>query len=67
MVELAIVDVEDVAVVPELALPEQGLEDDRFIFPASLLFPPDIPAVRDMSLAVPSVNGNFPPRGDLRL
>lgn len=68
MVVLATVDVEDVAVVVSaITLPVLPVDEDTLTFPASLSVPPDIPVVRDPSLVVLSVNGNFPPRGDLRL
>lgn len=80
-VALAAVDVEDVAVVLS-ALPEAVafvaaaaataaaaalFVEILELFGSLLAPPPDMPAIRDPSLAVPSANGNFPPRGDRRL
>lgn len=66
-VALAAVEVDDVAAFSVLAVAALPAFDEALALFGSLFVPPDIPAIRDPSLAVPSENGNFPPRGDLRL
>lgn len=67
MVVLIAVEVEEIAELSLLPFPATAIEERLVLLLASLFVPPDIPEVRDPSLTLPSENGNFPPRGDLRL
>jgi len=72
-VVLAVVEVEEVAVlsvaavvVAAAAFASVEFETFPLLFD-SFVPPPDIPDKRVPSLLLPSENGNFPPRGGLRL
>lgn len=66
-VVLAVVEEEEVAILSAFPFSvPMDVEIFALLF-TSLFAPPDIPETRDPSLLLPSENGNFPPRGDLRL